>query len=60
MEQSVKAGSLKLGIIVCRHCSRWIEEVDTEKVTTFYSCCSEPACTGAVRMEVSEAEAADW
>jgi hypothetical protein len=41
--------SVKMGLIVCQHCGRWIDEVETEKVTVIYGCCQEESCRNGIR-----------
>lgn len=48
--------SVKLGLIVCQHCGRWIDEVETEKVTVLYGCCPEDSCRKPSRQEETEYE----
>jgi hypothetical protein len=38
------AGSVNLGVILCKHCLEVIDTLDTEGVVTYYSDCQEPHC----------------
>ncbi|GAA3405532.1 GapA-binding peptide SR1P [Paenibacillus hodogayensis] len=46
--------SVKLGLIVCQYCGRWIDEVETEKVTVLYGCCREETCSNGSRQGEAE------
>ncbi|MEF3307260.1 GapA-binding peptide SR1P [Paenibacillus sp. GYB003] len=46
--------SVKLGLIICQHCGRWIDEVETEKVTVLYGCCREDSCRKGPRQGETE------
>lgn len=48
--------SVKLGLIVCGHCGRWIDEVETEKVTVLYGCCQDDSCRRGTRQGETENE----
>lgn len=39
-----------LGSIHCQYCGELIDTLDTEKVTVYYSTCSEPSCRTAGRL----------
>lgn len=36
---------VKLGVIICKRCNEYIDELDTEKVAVFYSECNRAECT---------------
>lgn len=48
--------SVKLGLIVCQYCGRWIDEVETEKVTVLYGCCQKDSCRNGIRQGDSDDE----
>lgn len=37
-------GGLLLGTIICRHCNRFIDVLDTNRVAIFYSQCNDANC----------------
>jgi len=43
MEKAEFVG-LQMGVILCKYCCKTMGTVDSEKVTTYYSSCSEPEC----------------